>query len=144
MRAARQVADKTVFAALKKGAYVINVARGPIVNQRDLVDGSCNELPSPTTSALYTHQPSLTLPALNSSHISGFALDVFDTEPLPANSKLWTDVRDRSRVFMTPHMTWSSTESTRRILEMWKGNLERFVQGRELVNLVDVKHAMKS
>jgi D-3-phosphoglycerate dehydrogenase len=79
----RGMIDDQAIAAMKPGAYLVNTARGPIVDMRALDRG------------------------LASGHIAGAALDVFDPEPLPLDSPLFTH-RD---LVMTPHAAYYSEES---------------------------------
>jgi len=72
----RGILNANSFAALPRGAYVINVARGGHLVERDLIA------------------------ALDSGQLSGATLDVFETEPLPADNPLWT----HPRVIVTPHI----------------------------------------
>ena len=74
-RETRDIIDARVLASMKRGAYFINVGRGPLVVEEDL------------------------LAALDSGQLSGAVLDVFRTEPLPAHSRLWT----HPKVAVTPH-----------------------------------------
>ncbi len=67
---------KDLFAALPRGAYVINVSRGAVLREREL------------------------LAAVDADHLAGAALDVFATEPLPAPSPLWR----HPRILCTPHI----------------------------------------
>jgi phosphoglycerate dehydrogenase-like enzyme len=64
--ATHQMIDAKVFAAMKPGAYFVNLARGGVVDEDALID------------------------ALRSGRIGGAALDVFNTEPLPSDNPLWT------------------------------------------------------
>ncbi|HEY4942681.1 MAG TPA: glyoxylate/hydroxypyruvate reductase A [Rhizomicrobium sp.] len=72
----RHILNARTFAKLPKGAYVINIARGGHVNEPDLIA------------------------ALDSGHLSGATLDVFETEPLPETSPLWK----HPRIIATPHI----------------------------------------
>jgi glyoxylate/hydroxypyruvate reductase A len=72
----RHVLNAAAFAKLPKGAYVINIARGGHVNEPDLIA------------------------ALDSGHLSGATLDVFETEPLPEASPIWK----HPRIIATPHV----------------------------------------
>jgi len=72
----RGILNAKTFAALPKGAYVINVARGKHLIERDLIA------------------------ALDSGHLSGATLDVFETEPLPKDNLLWS----HPKVTVTPHI----------------------------------------
>ncbi|MEJ8840171.1 NAD(P)-dependent oxidoreductase [Ramlibacter sp. AN1133] len=77
------------FAQLKPGARLVNVARGPVVDEAALVD------------------------ALRSGRLAGAALDVFATQPLPADSPL----RALGNVLLSPHLAGMTLESTRRMSE---------------------------
>jgi len=97
------------FAAMKPGAYFINVGRGEQVEEAALI------------SALRTH------------HIAGAALDVFQHEPLPADSPLW----DVEQLFITPH-TGSQTEQLwPRHYEVFSENLRRYLAHQPLLFVVD-------
>ena len=74
--ATRGILDRTNLATLPKGAFVINVARGAHLVERDLLD------------------------LLDEAHLAGAALDVFDQEPLPADHPYWSD----PRITITPHI----------------------------------------
>lgn len=89
------------FRLLDSDAVVINVARGGIVQQDELVR------------------------ALQYGLIDGAALDVFDEEPLPDDSLLW----DLSNVIVTPHMAWTSTETTRRWADVIEQNYRAIAGG---------------
>lgn len=79
------------FAAMKRGAYFVNTARGAIVDEAAL------------------------LAALESGHLAGAALDVFCTEPLPADSPLLAFAREQPhRLLLTPHLAGNSVESLER------------------------------
>ena len=97
------------FAALPKGAYLINMARGGHVVDADL------------------------LAALDSGHLSGAALDVFNIEPLPADHPYWT----HPKVQVTPHVAGSTNPRTAApgVIE----NIKRLRAGQPLINTVDPK-----
>ena len=103
--------DKKFFAAMKPGAYFINVGRGKSVVTDDLVE------------------------ALNSGRIGGAGLDVQDPEPLPPGHPLWT----ASNVIITPHISSSSTEQMKRFWLLVRENLRRYVNGEHMLNVVDIK-----
>ena len=103
--------DKKFFAAMKPGAYFINVGRGKSVVTDDLVE------------------------ALNSGRIGGAGLDVQDPEPLPPDHPLWT----ASNVIITPHISSSSTEQMKRFWLLVRENLRRYVNGEHMLNVVDIK-----
>jgi len=99
----------TVIAGLKPTAWVINIARGPIVDEAALAA------------------------ALAARRIGGAALDVFETEPLPATSPLWK----LDNVILTPHVSNSSPRVRERSLALVVENARRFKSGEPLLNLVD-------
>lgn len=87
------------FASMKHDAVLINIGRGPIVDQDDLVT------------------------ALQKSKIRGAALDVTDPEPLPQDSPLW----DLSDVIITPHMAGSTPHYWKRCADIFSTNYERYL-----------------
>jgi phosphoglycerate dehydrogenase-like enzyme len=90
------------FAACKPGALLVNVARGPVLDQAALVR------------------------ALESGRIGGAALDVSDPEPLPADDPLWK----APNVLISPHFAGSgSPRSVRRLAEGVASNLRKFIAG---------------
>lgn len=97
------------FAQMKCTAYLINVGRGAIVNLADLAQ------------------------ALADKTIAGAGLDVFETEPLPADHPLWRT----ENVIITPHVAGYSTNIARRHLQVVLDNVGHFVRGEPLRNLVD-------
>ncbi len=102
--------DRAKFKRMKPTAYLINVARGAIVREADLVE------------------------ALQTRRIAGAALDVFPQEPLPSESPLWT----LPNVFLTPHVAGvASDRHWTRVLRQFADNLERFLRGQPLQNVVD-------
>ena len=88
---------------------MINVARGPLVVEADLVD------------------------ALVRGHLAGAALDVTEREPLPAESRLW----DLPNVIITPHVGGQSRFRIDQMTDFFCDNLARYLQGQPLRNLVD-------
>jgi phosphoglycerate dehydrogenase-like enzyme len=97
------------LAQLPAHCYLINIARGEIVDEPALIA------------------------ALRNGSIAGAALDVFAEEPLPAEHELWT----LPNVTITPHMSWSSPMIRVRSLQFFLDNLTAFAAGQRLPNLVD-------
>lgn len=95
------------LAMLKPGAYVINVGRGPLIDEAALCE------------------------ALRSGRLSGAALDVFVQEPLPADSPLW----GLENVFMTPHV--SGPVIPEDVVGHFVENFVRYREGRALASRVD-------
>ncbi|WP_020468773.1 D-2-hydroxyacid dehydrogenase [Zavarzinella formosa] len=98
------------FRQMKRDGYLINVGRGAVVVLDDLVA------------------------ALEAGEIAGAALDVFETEPLPAGHALWNMP---GRVILTPHVAGYSPRIAGRHLETLLNNIGRFVRGKPLCNVVD-------
>lgn len=97
------------FAACKKGALIVNVARGPVIDQRALVH------------------------ALHSGQVGGAGLDVSDPEPLPADDPLW----DAPNVLLSPHFAGSgSPRSVQRLAQGAADNLRRLIAGQPLEHVV--------
>ncbi|MBI2827257.1 MAG: D-2-hydroxyacid dehydrogenase [Planctomycetia bacterium] len=99
------------FRRMKRTAYLINIGRGAIVNLHDLCD------------------------ALAAGEIAGAALDVFETEPLPAEHPLWRF----ENVIITPHVAGQAPQIAGRHLGVLVENIRRFRAGEPLVNVVDKK-----
>jgi glyoxylate/hydroxypyruvate reductase A len=108
-RDTRGLLDAKAFAALPKGAYFINMARGGHV-----VDDAL-------------------LAALNSTHLSGAVLDVFNQEPLPAEHPYWT----HPKVHVTPHIAGATNPRTASpgVIE----NIKRLRSGGALMHCIDPK-----
>jgi phosphoglycerate dehydrogenase-like enzyme len=105
----RGLFDAEAFAACKPGAYLVNIARGQIVD----------------TDAL--------LAALDSGRLAGAGLDVTDPEPLPDDHPLWL----RDDVVITPHMGGSSDQVAARRAALIEENLRHFAAGEPLRNTID-------
>jgi phosphoglycerate dehydrogenase-like enzyme len=101
--------DARRLAQMKRGAWLINVARGRLVDQSAL------------------------LRALRNGSLGGAILDTLWEEPLPPGSPLW----DAPGLIITPHTSWSSGRVLDRSIELFCENLARFRDGRELLNIVD-------
>ena len=104
--------DAQVFAAMRPTARFVNVGRGATVDEPSLIR------------------------ALQAGQLSGAALDVFETEPLPADSPLW----DLPGVIVSPHMCGDFQGWEEVAVALFLDNLGRFARGEELRNPVD-KHA---
>jgi phosphoglycerate dehydrogenase-like enzyme len=100
---------KAQFSCMKPTSYLINIGRGAIVDLSDLVE------------------------ALRQKQIAGAALDVFETEPLPADHPLW----DFPNVILTPHVAGFSPRIAERHLAVLVENLRRFANGEPLTNVVN-------
>jgi D-2-hydroxyacid dehydrogenase (NADP+) len=98
--------DRETIPFLPRGACVINVARGGCVEEPALTE------------------------ALRSGHLGGAYLDVFETEPLPAASRLW----DMGNVIVSPHNASASSGNDRRAAELFLVNLGRWARCEPLVN----------
>jgi phosphoglycerate dehydrogenase-like enzyme len=105
----RGMIGATEIAAMRPDAWLINIARGAIVDQPALIE------------------------ALEEERIGGACLDVFAEEPLPEGSPLW----NLPNVIITPHNSWSSPHLEDRAADLFLENLERYVAGRPLMNVVD-------
>lgn len=103
----RELVDARALAALPAGAGLINVARGEVVVESDLVA------------------------ALRSGHLGGAFLDVFEHEPLPPTSPLW----DLPQVMATPHSAGHSDGNEARVAAMFLDNLRRYLAGEALDNV---------
>ena len=103
--------DRGALARMKPGAILVNVARGQVVVERDLID------------------------VLRSGHLGGAALDVAEIEPLPKNSPLW----EMPDVVITPHVGAQSATRFDDVTNFFCENLERYLAGQPLKNLVDKK-----
>jgi phosphoglycerate dehydrogenase-like enzyme len=95
--------------AMKRTGVLVNIARGDIVDEPALID------------------------ALRSGTIAGAALDVFETEPLPETSPLWT----LPNVIVAPHLAGSTDAYSRRFTDLFLENLRRYRAGDSLLNVVD-------
>ncbi len=107
--ATRGVVDAEVLAAAKPGVRVVNVGRGELLDTDALLD------------------------QLTAGHVAGAALDVFDTEPLPDDSPLWT----HRNVVVTPHMSGDVVGWRGRLADVFVDNFARYVAGQDLSNVVD-------
>ena len=106
--ATRGLFDADRFARMRPGAWFVNVGRGAICDEPALIE------------------------ALRSGHLGGAGLDVFETEPLPADNPLWT----MPNVVMTPHCSGDTIRSDERAVEIMLANFARRAAGELLLNVV--------
>jgi phosphoglycerate dehydrogenase-like enzyme len=105
----RGIVDSTVLRALGSAGYLVNVGRGPLVVESDLVA------------------------ALQAGELGGAALDVFDIEPLPPKSPLWS----MPNVLVSPHMSGNYAGFEEDLVRVFMDNLELWMEGKPLNNVVD-------
>ncbi len=108
----RNLIDLKALKKMKKSAILINVARGPVVNDEDL----------------YT--------ALTEGYIGGAGLDVTGTEPMKESNPL-SRIKDSNKLLITPHLAWASIEARGRCVSETCKNIKAFLNGqdRNIVNL---------
>lgn len=99
------------LAMLPQGAVLINIGRGAVIDQDALIA------------------------ALQSGHLGGASLDVFDVEPLPTDSPLW----EMPNVLVCPHSGSTSDRENSRLTDLFCENLRRFLDGQPLLNVLDVE-----
>jgi phosphoglycerate dehydrogenase-like enzyme len=109
--ATRGLVDAQVLAAMKPDAHLVNIARGPMVDESALLD------------------------ALTARRIGGATLDVFDTEPLPPGHPLW----DAPNVTITAHMSADAVGWRETLAAQFAANVRRWLAGEPLNNVVDKK-----
>jgi phosphoglycerate dehydrogenase-like enzyme len=105
----KKLIDAAALAHMKPSAYLINVGRGALVDERALAE------------------------ALRSRRIAGAAVDVFDKEPLPVESELW----DVPNLLITPHSAGLTEKLWDRHYLLIKENVRRYVAGETLLQIVD-------
>ncbi|NOU67299.1 D-2-hydroxyacid dehydrogenase [Paenibacillus sp. LMG 31461] len=102
--------QKEHLALMKPSAFFINLARGDVLDESALIQ------------------------ALQEGKLAGAALDVFEQEPLPADSPLWS----MKNVILTPHIAGSSEHYTDRVSAIFYHNLRVMLDGGEMINVVDL------
>ena len=107
----RGMVGADVVSAMKPTAFLLNLARGPVVDEKALIR------------------------ALESRTIAGAGLDVFDEEPLPQSHPFWK----MKNVIVTPHVGGTSTFYVSQVLPIFRENLRRYLKGERhtLINVVD-------
>jgi len=108
-RETKGLIDAEVFSLMRPDAYLINIARGAIVDEPALIK------------------------ALEEGKIAGAALDTVFTEPLPPESPLWT----QPNIFLTPHSSGHSPKTKERAIALFLDNFTRYYNGQPLRNVVD-------
>jgi glycerate dehydrogenase len=91
------------FANMKPGAFLVNTARGGLVDEAALIH------------------------ALESGHLGGAGLDVVSMEPPPADLPILASTHPN--LIITPHSAWASQEARQRIVEIMRENLDAFIEG---------------
>jgi phosphoglycerate dehydrogenase-like enzyme len=104
--------DREMVESMRPGAIFVNVGRGGVVDEEALAA------------------------ALADRRIAGAALDVFETEPLPRESPLWS----LPNVIVSPHSAALSVHENERIVELFCDNIGRYLDGRPLRSRIDVDH----
>ena len=104
----RGLFDAEAFAAMRRGAWFVNVGRGEVVDERALAD------------------------ALARGHLGGAGLDVFTVEPLPDDNPLWS----MKNVIISPHTSGITTRSYSRSIDLFIDNFGRFTRDEPLRNVV--------
>ncbi len=107
----RNFIDREALQKMKKTAILINVARGPVVNNADLYE------------------------ALMAGEIQAAGLDVVEKEPLELSNPL-SQIKDSNKLLITPHLAWASVEARTRCVEGVYENIKAFMRGedRNVVN----------
>lgn len=106
-----RIIGREQFQLMRRGASLVNISRGGVVVESDLIE------------------------ALNSGVLSGAFLDVFEREPLPPDSPLWT----MPNVMVTPHTVGFVEGYADRVLDLFTDNIQRFIENKPLRNLIDLK-----
>ena len=110
----QQMVNTALLSKMKRSAFLINAARGQLVNEQDLTD------------------------ALNRGVLAGAAVDVVSSEPIRADNPLLK----ASNLIITPHMAWAALEPRQRIMRTTAANIAAFQAGKP-VNVVNA-HLLNS
>ena len=100
----RHMIDAQALGMMKPGAILLNVARGPVVDQEALYD------------------------ALVEDRIAGAGLDVLEEEPMAKDNPL-LKIQDSRKLIITPHMAWASVEARTRDVKISADNIRAFLAG---------------
>lgn len=103
--------DQEVFEHMKDGIYLINIARGAIIDEKSLISN------------------------LKSGKVGKAALDVFEEEPLPESSPLW----DMENVYISSHNSWVSPMNHERRFYIAHENMKRYINGEKLLNEINLE-----
>lgn len=98
--------NKEAFAKMKKSAILLNVGRGPIINEEDLAE------------------------ALNNKTIAAAGLDVLSVEPMQEDNPL-RGIKDSERLLITPHIAWAGVEARNRLMGIILGQIKEFFKAHE-------------
>ena len=101
--------NKEKFDVMKENSSFINVGRGKVVDEEDLLKYA--------------------------SKFRGIALDVFDKEPLDKYSELW----DLENLIITPHNSWVSEQNHLRSFNLFYNNLKKYISNKSPENIVEIK-----
>jgi glycerate dehydrogenase len=90
---------------MKKSAILLNLGRGPIVNEKDLAD------------------------ALENGTIRAAGLDVLSVEPIEESNPL-LKIKDSTKLLITPHIAWASVEARTRLMKIIEDHIDKFLAGK--------------
>jgi len=107
----KHIIGEAELKAMKPTAYIMNIGRGPLIDQEALIK------------------------ALDEKLIAGAGLDVTVPEPLPKESRLW----DFENVILSPHISGGMEDYMLRATELFCDNLKRYIAGKKLLNVIDKK-----
>lgn len=101
--------DQSVLSNMKDDSYIVNIARGSIIDEKALID------------------------SLNSGKIKKAALDVFEEEALPETSPLW----DMDNVYLSPHNSWASEMDRQRKYDIAYKNMKKYINDEKMENIIN-------
>jgi phosphoglycerate dehydrogenase-like enzyme len=107
----RDILGPQEISSMKPGAWLVNVARGSLVDESALLE------------------------SLTSGHLGGAVLDAFRHEPLPSEHPFW----GLENVILSPHSSWRSSRLAERDVSLFEENLLRFTENRTLRNIVNLE-----